>query len=667
MKQTNILILLFFSFTVFAQKRQIDSLGTLLQKATTAEEQLKIRKNLNNYLLNFSNEKLLDNNQEIIRLANETGKPEEIAKAERYISEVFLRKRDFDNARKHIEKALKIDDSLHSSKDLILDYNQLGRIYYNFGQPQKAIETYKKGVAIYQKDSVGNKISTLYGNIGVSYNQLNQPQKAIEYYIKQAKAAQLLHNITQKSKANYNIAYTYMGMDQYPKAEKYFFKALQDSAKVANQDYVYTNYHALGMLYGRWKKYPEAIKANEKALQYFSKTNNKLYQFDLHNNNAGIYLSLNKKDLALQNAQDALKLAKEIGFKLGETAAKNSLADIYVTFGDYDKAEKILNEIAKDTSLNNVEIKTKLYKNLYLVNKHKGNYKDALKFLEKNKKLTDSILKAQRDSKIADIETRYQTAQKEKENLQLKTEKAEQQLLLEKESKRAWYFSMGLLAALFSLVVFAYYYRRNQRQKTIIENLQKDLHHRVKNNLAIIDALIEDIKDEFDQEDIQQKLVELQNRISSINEIHRQLYHNKDITHLNLQSYIDTISHSIQESFGNQTVQIHNNIPKNLDLDVDKSFPIGLIVNEFITNSFKYAFEPGQKGMIQINMSEKNNQFHLQLSDNGKGLPNDLDIDDLDSFGLHIMKLLTKQLKGKFNITSKNGVHVEIIFPKNNN
>ena len=129
---------------------------------------------------------------------------------------------------------------------------------------------------------------------------------------------------------------------------------------------------------------------------------------------------------------------------------------------------------------------------------------------------------------------------------------------------------------------------------------------------------------------------------------------------------MDKISHTIQESFGRNDVVIHNKIPESFKLEVNTSFPIGLIVNEFLTNSFKYAFKEHTNPQILIELIDKGRHYILKLSDNGKGLPEGLDIDHLDSFGLSIMKLLAKQLKGTFRIKSENGVQVEIEFPKKN-
>ena len=670
LKNTNmkrVTIFLLMSVQILTAQNPIDSLNNLIKTTDSDIRRLELLCEKNQIFINTSADSLIENSRKIIKLAKVLNKPDLMSESYRYIAEAGLRKHNFDMAKQNAEKALQIDDSLHRYADMILDYNQLGRSYYNFGQPEKAINIYKKAVAVYEKNPVGNKIGTIYGNIGAAYNLLNRPNDALKYFLKQADFIANIDDPLQKSKVNYNIGYTYMQLEQFNKGEKYFLEALKDSAKIEVKDYVYVNYHALGMLYSRWNKLDKALESNKIALKFFDATQNKMYQFDLHNNNAAIYLKKGEKQLALQEADKAFEIAKQIGFKLGMDAAHSTKAEIYVHFGDFDEAEKILKPLKNDSSITHYEIKLSLYNSLYEVDKHKKDYKEALFYHEKLKKLNDSILKAQRDSKIAEVETRYQTEKKEKENLKLKAEKARQDLLLAQQSKRNTYLTAGILIALTGLGIFAFFYRRNKRQKELIEHLQKDLHHRIKNNLAVIDALIEDIKDEFDNTGIHNKLNELQNRINSINEIHRQLYFNKDITHLNLKNYLDKISRSIQESFGNNEVVIQNKVPENFKLEVNTSFPIGLIVNEFLTNSFKYAFDKQKNPKINIELTDKGRHYLLKLSDNGKGLPENLDIDNLDSFGLSIMKLLAQQLRGTFRLKNHNGVQIEIEFPKRHN
>jgi len=196
----------------------------------------------------------------------------------------------------------------------------------------------------------------------------------------------------------------------------------------------------------------------------------------------------------------------------------------------------------------------------------------------------------------------------------------------------------------------------------VIEELQKELHHRVKNNLNIIDAFVDEIKDDYEDSELEDKLEELQNRIASINEVHTQLYQSTDITNVNLKKYIESLANNVASTYDNKNVSVSQQINKDLKLQADKSSVLGLIINEFLTNSYKYAFD--DEGEIKVNMNETEEDYVLKLSDNGKGLPKDFDINMVGSYGLRIMKLLSRQLKGTFDIKNNNGVELNIQFPK---
>ncbi len=231
------------------------------------------------------------------------------------------------------------------------------------------------------------------------------------------------------------------------------------------------------------------------------------------------------------------------------------------------------------------------------------------------------------------------------------------------KNKGILYLVFLIIAFLLIIALIYYFFKKIKRQKIRIESLQKELHHRVKNNLSIIDAFIEVTKEEFEDDKFTNKLTELQNRIDSINEVHQQLYLKEDVTNLNLKKYINTLSNNVSSSFSNHTITINSSLNDDIKVKTDQSFNIGLIINEFLTNSFKYAFDDN-KGVVQIEFKEGTNDYHLKLSDNGKGLPENFDINETDSFGLRIIQLLSKQLNGNFELKNNNGVILNITFPK---
>jgi two-component sensor histidine kinase len=457
-----------------------------------------------------------------------------------------------------------------------------------------------------------------------------------------------------------------MNLKNYEKAEEYFLKSLKFSDSVSLHTYTNMNHHGLGINYSRWGNYKKALHHNKIALDFFRKQGSRLYEFDVLNNTAVVYQRMNKPDSVIFYGKLALKIAKEIKHQLAISGANLTLSNAYLNKEEYNKAEKILLEVAKDTvnpKVIDINSKASIYSNLSEVYEGKFNYLKSLEYHKRFKKLNDSIEKQNLDSKFSDLEIKYQTEKKEKENLQLKADKAEQAELLAKESKRKWQLGAGLITALLTLAIFTFYYRRNKKQKEVIESLQKELHHRIKNNLSIIDSFIEVAKEEFDDQKFSLKLTELQNRIDSINEVHQQLYKNKDVTNLNLKNYIDTLSSNVSNSFSNTKVIIEKEVEDNLNLNADKSFPVGLIINEFLTNSYKYAFGD-DGGKVKIKIKKTDSKYNLTLSDNGKGLPKDFNIKTSESFGLRIIKLLAEQLNGSFDLNNTNGVVLNISFPK---
>ncbi len=285
--------------------------------------------------------------------------------------------------------------------------------------------------------------------------------------------------------------------------------------------------------------------------------------------------------------------------------------------------------------------------------------------------LKDSLDRAKQTLRNEYIATKFFTEKTDRENLTLKQQNAEQALLTEKEKTQKWIVSGGLVFSMAGLGIFFLVYRRNQKQKkeiekqkNIVEELQRELHHRLKNNLSFIDFFITLAKGKFPDPAYSQKLDELQNRINSMFEVHTQLFKKEDVTTVNAKTYISALLENVKKAYDSPNVSLEENV-ENTTLPADTSFPIGLIINEFVTNSYKYAFPNNEKGIISISLHEDKENYHLKLADNGKGLPNDFNIDKLGSFGMETIKLLTIEYKGTFNLDGKNGLKMEISFPKN--
>ncbi|MFC1852201.1 PAS domain S-box protein [candidate division CSSED10-310 bacterium] len=201
------------------------------------------------------------------------------------------------------------------------------------------------------------------------------------------------------------------------------------------------------------------------------------------------------------------------------------------------------------------------------------------------------------------------------------------------------------------------------------EILLKEIHHRVKNNMQIISSLLNLQARRVQNEEIQGMFIESQHRIQSMSLIHEQLYQSKDFSSIDLGKYIRNLVKSLYSSYGINSNRIKPVIAvRDVTLDIDTAIPCGLIINELVSNTLKYAFPEHKTGEIRIMMQTRNHEEHeLVVQDDGIGLPADMDISNSPTMGLYIVHLLsTRQLKGQVAMDRAKGTQFTITFSKQN-
>jgi len=193
--------------------------------------------------------------------------------------------------------------------------------------------------------------------------------------------------------------------------------------------------------------------------------------------------------------------------------------------------------------------------------------------------------------------------------------------------------------------------------------LLKEVNHRVKNNLHIVMSLLQSQSGYMHDKSAQQAILESQNRVQSIALIHDQLFKTDKTTEIDLKAYITELVQSLDYSInrGNHKVKI-DCIVDNLFLDVSQAVPVGIILNELVTNSLKHAFPENRTGAIVIMVKQTAHEVEMRVSDNGIGLPVDFNMTKTDSLGLTLIKGLTNQLKGTLQMDTRGGVTVTIKF-----
>ncbi|MES1223380.1 MAG: sensor histidine kinase, partial [Bacteroidota bacterium] len=341
------------------------------------------------------------------------------------------------------------------------------------------------------------------------------------------------------------------------------------------------------------------------------------------------------------------------------------VASAYLDAGELSKAEKYftkaMNEMPKDANM-----KFKLEFGFEL-DSAKGNYVSAIKNLRALQKLNDSVSSAAKTRQIEELKINYQTEQKDQvinlkeQNIQLLTKQDQlQRSQLSQASiiRNISFSAVALLIIVMALLFNRYRLRQRANRKLELQQkeifsqnislqhlvkekdwLVKEIHHRVKNNLQTVMGLLGTQSGYLKNQEAITAIADSQHRIQSMSLIHQRLYQSNNLSAIKMADYIHELVDSLSESFNvGQRIRFNLEIDP-LNLDLAHCIPLGLIINEAITNSFKYAFPAGHEGVIRISLSQSfENNFLLKIKDNGKGLPPDFDLNQSDSMGMNLMQ-----------------------------
>lgn len=213
---------------------------------------------------------------------------------------------------------------------------------------------------------------------------------------------------------------------------------------------------------------------------------------------------------------------------------------------------------------------------------------------------------------------------------------------------------------------------RKQAEKKITEQLEEknhllsEVHDRVKNNLALMSSLIQ-LEHEFSDLQDDSYMESTVSRIHSMALVHEQLYHNHTFSSIRMDKYVTELSKSIQNksnfNSGNFNIELNT---KPVTLSMRQAIPIGLILNELLVNTFKYAFVGREKGNVEIELHQAGTKISLKVSDDGVGLPEDFKIEDQTTMGMKLITILCKQLNASLEFDTSNGTTFTIHFMTNN-
>ena len=544
--------------------------------------------------------------------------------------------------------------------------NALGNTYRAYDQLAEALESYKLclsiNIAANDKEGMGSALR----NIGVVNRELGNYQEAVNVLVKGLKISQELGDQAREASLLLDIALNYIDQREEATASKYLEQAFELPITSTDMVLLSRYYNRRGIIHESLKEYDEAIEFHKKGVELKIKRGQN-HARDLHNL-ANTYRQKGDYKMAEVLADSALRMKKEAGWQVSTTFTLNLLSDNYHENGKDDKAIKVSLEALKIAQ--EKKIKDRERKTLGDLADSYGaleNYELAWVYQKKYQALDDSLFNLQKSQQQANLLTLYETEKKQR-TIELQEANL---ALTNSANSRLW---IGIVAAITigALLVFVVYQKSKTnkelaQQKAAIEQrdhekevLLKEIHHRVKNNLQIISSILNIQSRKLDDSTAKTAVKEGQRRIKSMSLIHEKLYGTNELSNINMKEYVEDLSSFLFKSYKTGSNIVSEIEADEFTLDIDRAIPIGLILNELISNSLKYAFNEKQTGILTVKLAQKGNKIELEVSDSGKGLPENFE--ETQSMGMRLVNSLTEQIQGVINVKSNPGTSFCISF-----
>jgi len=570
-----------------------------------------------------------------------------IASAKKGLGDLSERKGENQLALQYYNEALELAENLKNRELQANIINATGIIYDYQGDFEEAMQFYLNALELNQK--IGNfvKAAGVSSNVASLQFTLHNNSAALKYYKLSLDLAKQSFSKSMMADALQGMFVVYNDLEQMTSAADCAFRDLQLRQEMGDKRGLAFSYKNVGIYYFKLKEYAKAVQYFKKGLEYAIETDQKRKSMVL-------YLELGRVTIQRKNAFQAIDYL-ERGLKLSEELEMNR--------------EKAL-----------------FYDHLSICHAMIGNLDATYKYRQFQKDITDLLSSEAIQKASLEIEAIYETKLKNEQISNLENETELQGRLLSQSNKVKTLSFIGLGSLV--LLSFLFYNRSRLKQKSNLKLLEKnaeiesqsriiaesleekevllrEIHHRVKNNLQIISSLLNLQSKKISDQALLDSINEGKNRVEAMSLIHQNLYQNEGLTSIAMQKYLEQLMDHLSTSFRSEDKKIEFEIKANkIVFDIDTAIPLGLIVNELVSNAYKHAFKNKEEGTIKVEISQEDNaKYLLRVKDDGVGISEDINLKKSKSLGLKLVHSLgARQLKGDIQISNNKGCQFEILF-----
>lgn len=538
--------------------------------------------------------------------------------------------------------------------------NNYGLIYFRSGETTQSITFYKESLEFDRLIKDSTQIGIKLKNIGISYRQNANYQQALTYFLRALPYIVNGKDDIEEASVNNSIGNIYNDLDQHEKGYSYLMtsqKAWSDLGDSIRNSKALSN---LGNSLLGMDRIDEAIEHYNKSLAIKRVSGTKLSNAITENNLGEAFAKRGSYGQAEDIFLKSIKLRIEAGQAGGIAIVANNLAELNIKRRRFrkaqfwlDSAKTVLDEYpAADRMLENLRLQKILFAEL-------GNFNEAY----------DTDLRYDKLRQIS-FEEELRSVQKEQYDYDIDQEEkakelAQSKLEVSEIDRKAQKFRANvqgyvIIATLLIVAAVSYLALKLRKKNNHIENLMRELHHRVKNHLGMISGMFgaQSEQGAYSNADL---LEEAKTRVEAVNGIHRRLYRQDEYEFVNMEEYLTELVDNSALVFG-----LYRSIQKELNIDsepleIDKAISVGLIANEVLTNSFKYGLQNTEKPLLKIVLEKAAKGYRMVIFNNAA--PDQKPITESTGFGKELIKRLTANLKGESKTTQQNGFQFELTFP----
>lgn len=578
----------------------------------------------------------------------------------------------YDSGAVFIDKSIAIAQKLNQPGKVAQAYLNLARLHKSQGRLKKAIDDCNLALTLcntISENEIRWKTENFLGYVYLLSNKQREAALIINKNLGEYK--KYLHLPVEVYRLLFYGSLIDMYLNNYEKVLRNQNESLKIARMIPNKNlsnyFIAMSNELIGKAFIKKEKFDSAKFYLLKAY------NNPEYLLDLHAkgeilfNLGDVYFHKYQNDSALHFFYQSAEIQARNKNPMYLSWSYLGIGKTYFQMKEYKNAEKyLLLSVNSDILNENIEIVSEASELLSTIYFSRNDFKNAYTYHKIFKEASDELFNRDKIRQLTQLELENEFGDREQ---QLKYESQQEKLVLEtsiRQNKIIRNFTAGGLIMAISLALLIFKgYRQKKKSDSEKEILLKEIHHRVKNNLQIISSMLSLQGSYLSDQKIKDAVVESQGRVKSMALIHQMLYQNEKFSSIDIKEYIGQLVGTISSSFyvNGKNITTDLNI-EQIAMDIDTAIPLGLIINELLTNAYKYAFPNGSAGLINVDLKRTGNtNFELVVRDNGVGLPENLLVNrQSKSLGLNMVNILTRQLKGELKATTENGTQFTIRF-----